>query len=275
MRRARRADRLREAPSVAALRRDAAARLDRAGALVLPAAPADGRAVRRARRDDARAAERRAPADLGRHRLDDRLRHALDRRGGLPLHARRRDVARGRGGSQAIVDIDLPQPRTQATREQTALRRADPRGARGCSGSAAGSTSRRTSRRGDADRRGGGAVTPPQSATGRRPSSSSCSGSRLGGRHARLRRRALPAAAALGHPADALGGARHALERRLLHLQGGARRLRDRLRRSRSSPRSCSRAGAARRRADAVHDRRQRDPDHRLRARSRTTGSGS
>ena len=34
-----------------------------------------------------------------RDRLDDRLRHALDRRGGLPLDARRRDVGRGRAGS--------------------------------------------------------------------------------------------------------------------------------------------------------------------------------
>ena len=62
--RARRADGLREAPSVAALGRDAAARLDRPRALVLAGAAADGRAVRRARRDDARAAEHRAAADL-------------------------------------------------------------------------------------------------------------------------------------------------------------------------------------------------------------------
>ena len=46
--RARRADRLREAPSLAAVRRDAAAGLDRAGALLLTAAPPDGRALRRA-----------------------------------------------------------------------------------------------------------------------------------------------------------------------------------------------------------------------------------
>ena len=62
---ARRAGRLREPPPVAALGRDAAARLDRAGAVVLPAAPADGRAVRRARRDDTRAAEHRAASHLG------------------------------------------------------------------------------------------------------------------------------------------------------------------------------------------------------------------
>ena len=39
--------------------------VDRARALVLPAAAADGRALRRARRDDARAAQHRAPPDLG------------------------------------------------------------------------------------------------------------------------------------------------------------------------------------------------------------------
>ena len=62
--RPRRADGLREAPSVAALGRDAAARLDRARPLVLAGAAPDGRAVRRARRDDARADEQRAAADL-------------------------------------------------------------------------------------------------------------------------------------------------------------------------------------------------------------------
>ena len=48
--------------------RHAAARLDRARALVLARAPADGRAVRRARRDDARAAERGAARASGRRR---------------------------------------------------------------------------------------------------------------------------------------------------------------------------------------------------------------
>ena len=50
--------------------------------------------------------------------LDRRLRHALDRRVGLPLHPRRRDVAHGRGGSPGVVEIDLPQPRGSETREQ-------------------------------------------------------------------------------------------------------------------------------------------------------------
>ena len=74
--------------------------VDRARALVRPGASADGRAVRRARRDDPRAAERRAAPDLAGERVDGRLRHALDRRGRLPLDARRRDVARGPGASR-------------------------------------------------------------------------------------------------------------------------------------------------------------------------------
>ena len=57
-------DGLRRPPPVAALGRHAAARRDRARALVRAGAAADGRAVRRARRDDARAAEHRAARDL-------------------------------------------------------------------------------------------------------------------------------------------------------------------------------------------------------------------
>ena len=96
----RRARGIREAPPLAALGRDAAAGVDRARALVLARALAHGRAVRRARRDDPRAAEHRAAPDLGRDRLDGRLRHALDRRGGVPLDAGRRHVARGRAASR-------------------------------------------------------------------------------------------------------------------------------------------------------------------------------
>ena len=56
--------RLRRPPPVAALGRHAAARLDRPRARFRAGAAADGRAVRRARRDDARAAEPRAALDL-------------------------------------------------------------------------------------------------------------------------------------------------------------------------------------------------------------------
>ncbi len=70
--RARRARRLRAAPSLAALGRHAAARLDRPRALVLARAPAHGRAVRRARRDDARATQHGAAPHLGGDRVDGR-----------------------------------------------------------------------------------------------------------------------------------------------------------------------------------------------------------
>ena len=62
--RAGQAARVRRALPVAAVRRHAAARRDRARARRPPAAAADGRAVRRARRDDARAHAGRAAAHL-------------------------------------------------------------------------------------------------------------------------------------------------------------------------------------------------------------------
>ncbi len=123
-------ERLREPPAVAAVGRHAAARLDRARALVRPGAAADGRAVRRARRDDARAAQHGAAADLGGERLDGRVRHALDRRGGLPLDARRRDVAAA--GSDLRDDPDRPAAAAHGDDARgAALLRAGHGGARG------------------------------------------------------------------------------------------------------------------------------------------------
>ena len=55
-------------------------------------------------------------------------------------------------------------------------------------------------------------------------------------------RRQVPAAEAVGDREGVLGQPARARERRLVHVQGGARRVRDRLGRSRSSSRSCSRA---------------------------------
>ena len=115
--RARRADGLREAPSVAALGRDAAARLDRARPLVLAGAAADGRAVRRARRDDARADEQRAAADLAgacsRRSSSSRTR-SPSRSSSPPVSS---SCRRGRGASPESSTIDLPQPRGPETRE--------------------------------------------------------------------------------------------------------------------------------------------------------------
>ena len=156
---------LRGQPPVAALGRHAAARRDRPRALVRPGAAADGRAVRRARRDDPRAPEHGAAADLGGERLDDRLRHALDPRGGLPLDPRGRDVGapgprRRRSSSRPAV------PAHRAHARGAALLRARDRGAR-----AAGR------RRGRPRERRRGAA--PRASTGARRSRSSCSGSSL------------------------------------------------------------------------------------------------
>ena len=74
-------------------------------------------------------------------------------------------------------------------------------------------------------------------------SSSSCSGSRSGKGSSR---RSTSSASCCRRRSDIardlLGRARRALERRLVHVQGGARRVRDRLRRRRPLARSCSRA---------------------------------
>ena len=94
--------------------------VDRTRALVRAGAAADGRAVRRARRDDARAAEHRAAAHLAGDGLDGRLRHALDLRGGLPVDAGRRDVGAARARRRASS------PSTCRTRAR-ATTREDPR----------------------------------------------------------------------------------------------------------------------------------------------------
>ena len=115
--RARRARGLRGPPPVAALGRHAAARLDRPRALVLARAAADGRAVRRARRDDPRAPERRAARiwrETGSTSSSSRTRSPR------PCSSRRASSScrRGRGGSPGSSTVDLPQPRTLETREE-------------------------------------------------------------------------------------------------------------------------------------------------------------
>ena len=97
--RARRARRLHAPLPLPAVGRHAAARGDRAGPLVPAVDPADGRAVRRARRDDARADEPGGAAHLGAHRDHRGVRDALDPRGRLPQLTRGRDERRGPGGS--------------------------------------------------------------------------------------------------------------------------------------------------------------------------------
>src|SRR6266511_1005849 len=78
---------VREARGVAALRRYAAAGLDRQGAVVRPLAAAHGRAVRGAGRDHPRPDEHGAPAHLDGDRHQRPVHHALDRRGGVPLRS--------------------------------------------------------------------------------------------------------------------------------------------------------------------------------------------
>ena len=87
---------LRRPSAVAAVRRDAATGRDRPRVGRPSVAPADGRAVRRAGRDDARTHAGRAAADLRRDGDHRRVRHPLDPRGGLPLDPRRGDVAAAR-----------------------------------------------------------------------------------------------------------------------------------------------------------------------------------
>src|SRR6266508_1232551 len=86
----------------------AAAGRHRARARLRAEAPAHGRAIRSARRDDPRAHERRAAADLGADRYDHRVRDALDPGGGVPVAPRGRAEPtagahheRPRGGSAA------------------------------------------------------------------------------------------------------------------------------------------------------------------------------
>ena len=85
--------------------------------LVRPGAPADGRALRRPRRDDPRAPQPRAAPDLGSQRQHGRLRHSLDLGGGVPVDAGGRHVG-ATGRIVGVVDVDLPQPRTAETREE-------------------------------------------------------------------------------------------------------------------------------------------------------------
>src|SRR5262249_41408967 len=74
---------LSELLSLSALGRDAAARRDRAGTGAQTEDPADGRAVQRARRDDAGRTAGPAAEALDRPRADDPVRHARSRRGAL------------------------------------------------------------------------------------------------------------------------------------------------------------------------------------------------
>ena len=107
--------------------------VDRTRARVRAGAPADGRAVRRARRDDARAAEPRAALDLAEARVDRRLRHALDLRGGVPLDPGRRDEPARPAAIAGVVDDRPAAPAHRRDARGPALLRARDRRFASCS----------------------------------------------------------------------------------------------------------------------------------------------
>ncbi len=103
--------RIRRSLSARAVRRHAPARRDRARADPRRAAAADGRAVRRARRADARADAPRSRGAVARDAQDRHVHHALDRRGRAARRPRRRDVAAAGPHRARPRHRDLPRPR--------------------------------------------------------------------------------------------------------------------------------------------------------------------
>ena len=103
--------------SARAVRRHAAARGDLPRAGRRPGAAADGRAVRRARRADARPDERRAAAHLAGRAQHGGVRHPRHRRGGVPRRPSSWCSPRAPAGSPKSSTIDLPRPRPLAVRE--------------------------------------------------------------------------------------------------------------------------------------------------------------
>ena len=89
-------------------------RVSIARALITQAeAPADGRALRRARRDHPLQAQRRPPPPLGDVRLDGDLRHPLGVRVGLSVEPHRRHGGAARAASSRTSPIDAPYPRDE------------------------------------------------------------------------------------------------------------------------------------------------------------------
>ena len=201
-------------------------------------------------------------------RLDGRLRHALDRGGGLPLDARRRDVAAA--GADRRDRPDRPAAAAHARRRgRSRASSSSSRRCASCSAQGHGVDAPEedeaplyvAEREALATPAGGG------SATGCRPSSSSCSALALWrGSSAALdvQRFLLPAPSAIVD--DALGERDELLRAGWIHVQGGARRLRRRLRARRRRGARARALPQPRQGADAVRDRGERRPDHRVRA---------
>ena len=84
--------------------------------VVRPRSSADGRAVRRARRDRARHAEPAIAAPLGRDRQDGAVRHPLDSGSRVPVDAYRRHVA-APGPHHDVIECNFPRDRALDIRE--------------------------------------------------------------------------------------------------------------------------------------------------------------
>ena len=135
--RAGQAARVRRPPPVGAVGRHAAAGRHRPGPGLPPVAPADGRAVRRPRRDDPRAHAGRAGPHLRRDGHHGRVRHPLHPRGRVPVRPGRGDVGRARAGSSpgstsssAAAPRRPARPRSSSRRSPRCARRCGPTSAR-------------------------------------------------------------------------------------------------------------------------------------------------
>ena len=120
---------LRGALSVGAVGRHAAARGHHAGPRARSRPPPHGRALRRARRHDAGAHERRAPAYLDGKEEDGALHHSLHPRGGVSRRSRaRHDLAAGEDpGGRAGEERATAKPRHHEHARVRRARAAHPR----------------------------------------------------------------------------------------------------------------------------------------------------
>ena len=251
---ARQARRLRRAPPVAAVGRHAAAGGDRPRARRPPGAAADGRAVRRARRDDPRAHAGRAAADLRRDGHERGVRHPLDPRGRLPVRPGRRDVAAPGPHHPRRRRRARRPPRRRHARGRRRSSRRSPRSARRCAATRSTTSRRSGSRTGD----GAAGVGRVAAVAVRRRLPRAVGAGRRG-----VRLEAVLPAQAVEH----LGGVRRQLRpdlgrRRRLRAQRPRRPgRRHRARRRRELPADA--LPAAQRHAQPAGHRPQRDPDHR------------